>query len=72
MKSTDNAWAVIQWVAAEIRAQPETIWEPKRGEHGERIKRVGRGFYNVVCAACGWALSPKRVYEGATSEKERG
>ncbi len=44
MKSTDNAWAVIQWVATEIRAQCETIREPERGEDGERIKRVGRGL----------------------------
>ena len=56
MKSTGKAWAVIQRVAAEIRAQPETIREPERGEYGERIIRIGRGFYDAVCAACGWGF----------------
>ena len=38
MDSRDDAWAVIQQVAAEIREAPETIREPERNEAGERIE----------------------------------
>ena len=52
MKSTGKAWAVIQSVAAEIRAQPEMIREPERGEDGKRIKCVGRGLLALYPGAC--------------------